>query len=150
MVATLRSRVGIYGAIIMIVVAVTVIALVGYRLYYATIAATPQKALRIYLDTLSRGDMVALYDMSRGSAAQTQAEFAAMMSALVAERRLTTEGAAIETIGRQDNVSYYRVMAKLLTSDGSYRLQPLIFEVVQEGNAWRVALFVPPSAYPSD
>jgi hypothetical protein len=149
MLGALRSRLGIYGIVAVFVVLITVLAIAGYRIYYTTLAATPEKAVAAYLDTLNKGDLTTLYSLTLGASSQSQAEFANQVSALVKDKRLTTNGAVVERIGAQGNQYYYRVMAKLATPDGSYRLTPLVLQTGQEGNIWRVALFVSPSVVPS-
>ena len=145
----LVKRLGVYGIVAVVVIGITVIAILGYRLYYSVLADTPEKAVRSYLDTLNKGDMMKLYDMTRGASGQTQAEFATMISSLMKDKRLSADSMAVEAIGRQGNVYYYRVMGKLRTSDGSYRLLPLILEAGQEGNVWRVGVYLPPAALPA-
>ncbi len=148
MAVLLRSRLGIYAIVTLGVILFTVVVIVGYRLYDATIADTPEKAVRLYLDALNKGDMVKLYDMTRASG-QTQAEFAAMMETLVKDRRLSADVSALEHIGRHGAASYYRAMAKLRTADDSYRLSPLVLEAAKDGRTWRVGLYLPPAAMPS-
>ncbi len=147
--AALLKRVGIYGVVALVIGGVTLIAILGYRVYYNFVADTPERAVRLYLDTLNKGDMMKLYDMTRGASGQTQAEFATMVNSLMKDKRLTTDTLAVESIGRQGNVYYFRVMGRLRTSDGSYRLQPLILETGQEGAVWRVGIYLPPAALPS-
>jgi len=148
MTAVAKSRLGIYGIVALVVIGVTIVSVVALRLYYDILADTPQKAVRAYIDTLNKGDLTKLYDMTRGASSQSQAEFAAMVGSLVRERRLTADAVALEAIGRQGNTYYYRLMAKLRTSDGSYRLLPLILEAGQEGKVWRVGVYLPPAALP--
>ena len=149
MFGALRSRLGIYVIVVVVVVLITILVIAGYRVYYTTVAATPEKAISTYLDTLNKGDLVKLYSLTLGASGQSQAEFANQVGALVKDKRLTTDGAVIETIGRQGNLFYYGVTAKLTTPDGSYRQVPLLLEAAQEGNSWRVALFVAPAAVPA-
>jgi len=148
--AVLVRRLGIYGVVAVIVVAITVVAIGAYRLYYGVLADTPEKAVRTYIDTLNRGDMMKLYDMTLGASGQTQAEFATMIGGLVKDKRINTDGAVPDLIGRQGNVYYYRVPAKLRTADGSYRLLPLLLETGQEGNVWRAGIYLPPAALPAN
>lgn len=146
--AALLKRAGIYGVVALVVVAVTLVAVLGYRLYYDHVADTPERAVRAYLETLNSGDMMKLYDLTRGASSQTQAEFALMVNAILKDKRMTTDPLAVEKIGRQGNVHYYRVMGRLRTSDGSYRMQPLILEAGQDGAVWRIGLYLPPAALP--
>jgi hypothetical protein len=148
MAAVAKSRIGIYGIVALVIIGVTLLSVVAYRVYYSVVAATPEKAARLYLDSLDKGDMLKLYDMTLGAAGQTQAEFAAMIGSLAKDKRLDVAGAAIEPLGRQGNSYYFRVQSKLRTSDGSYRLAPLILEAGQEGNIWRVAVYASPAAFP--
>ena len=149
MFGALRGRLGIYGIVAVIVVLITILAIVGYRVYYTTLAATPEKAISAYLDTMNKGDLVKLYSLTLGASGQSQAEFANQGGALVKDKRLTTDGALVEPIGRQGNLFYFSVMGKLTTPDGSYRQMPLLLEAGQEGNTWRVAVFVSPAAVPA-
>ena len=144
--ALVKSRLGLYGVVALFVVGITLLAIVGYRVYYDVLADTPEKAVRTYMDTLNKGDMMKLYDLSRGASSQTQAEFAATVGSLVKVRRLSFESAAIESVGHKAGIYYYRVMGKLPTADGSYRLLPLMLESAQEGGAWRVGVYLPPAA----
>jgi hypothetical protein len=147
--AILLRRLGIYGVVALVIAGVTLVAVLGYRLYYDHLADTPERAVRTYLETLNNGDMMKLYDLSRGASSQTQAEFAIMVSSILKDKRLTTDPLAVESIGRQGNVHYFRVMGRLRASDGSYRLLPLFLESGQEGAVWRVSMYLPPAALPS-
>jgi hypothetical protein len=149
MAALAKSRFGIYGIVALAVIAITAIAIVGYRIYYEVVADTPEKAARLYLDVLNKGDMMKLYDMTRGASGQTQSEFALMVNWLIKDNRLSAEGAAIEPLGKQAGVHYFRVMVKLRAGDGSYRLLPIILETGKEGNTWRVGVYLPPSSLPT-
>jgi len=145
----LRSSLGIYSIIALAVIAATLLTIVGYHLYYVTLADTPQKAAHTYLDTLNKGDMMKLYDTTLGAGAQTQSEFAIMISSLVKDKRLTIDGTSMVSIGHQGSSYYYQVTGKLATSDGSYRSLTFILQTAQEANVWRVSLYVPPPALPS-
>lgn len=151
MLGALRGRFGIFGIVALVVILVTLLVFFGYRFYMSNIANTPERAVRTYLDTLNQGDMVKLYDMTRGASGQTQAEFANSMAFLTKDKRITIDTAASPAlyIGREGVVSYYRVMARLRTADGSYRLLPILVEAVREGDVWRVGLYVPPLAIPT-
>jgi len=144
MLAGCRSRLGVYGVVAIVVVVVTIVAIVAYSVYQNSVAQTPERAVKTYLDTLNKGDMAKLYDMSRNAQGQTQAEFAATMNATFRNRTLNIEGVAIQSLGRKNDVSYFLVTGKLSASDGSYRQVPLVLEVAPEGNTRRVGLFLPP------
>ena len=145
----LGKRLGIYGIVAVVIVGITLLVIAGYRLYNQNFADTPEKAVRAYLDTLNKGDMLKLYDMTRGASGQTQAEFAVMVSGIMKDQRVTTDPTALASIGRQGGVYYYRITGHVKASDGSYRLAPLILEAAQEGSAWRVSVYLPPAAYPA-
>ncbi len=149
MAAFFKTRLGVYGIVTVVIVLLTLLTVVGYRFYQSFVANTPQKAALSYIDTLSKGDMMKLYDMTRDASGQTQAEFASMMSSLVKDNRLIADGAVFEQIGHQGNVYYYRITTRLRASDGSYRLLPLLLEVAQDGNAWRMSPYLPPVAIPT-
>lgn len=146
MLAGCRSRLGVYGVVAIVVVVVIVVAVAAIGVYQNTVASTPEKAVKAYLDTLNKGDMAKLYDMTLNAQGQTQAEFAAMMNALFKNRTLNIEGAAIQSLGRKNNASYFLVSGKMSASDGSYRQVPVVLEVTPDGNTWRVSLFLPPPA----
>jgi hypothetical protein len=143
--ALLKSRLGLYGVVALFVVGITMLAIVSYRVYNQVWADTPDKAVRTYMNTLNKGDMMKLYDLSRGASSQTQAEFAASIGALVTDKHISFQEAAIESIGQSGGVHYYRVTGKAPTTDGSYRLLPLILESAQEGGVWRVGMYLPPA-----
>jgi hypothetical protein len=143
------KRLGIYGVVAVVILAVTLLAVGGYRLYYNYVADTPEKAVRAYLETLNKGDMLKLYDMTRGASSQTQSEFAIAVSTMMKDQRVTADPLDVQSIGRQGSVYYYRVTGHMRASDGSYRLAPLLMEAGQEGNVWRVGMYLPPSAFPS-
>jgi Tfp pilus assembly protein PilE len=144
MVAASRRRLGVYGLIAIVVVLLIIAVVAAYAVYQNTVAPTPERAVKTYLDTLNSGDMIKLYDMTLDTQGQTQAEFAATMNTLFQNRTLNIEGVAIQSLGHKNNASYFQVTGKLSASDGSYRQVPLVLEVVPDGNAWRVSLFLPP------
>jgi hypothetical protein len=149
MIGALRSRLGLYGIVVVVVVLITSAVIAGYRFYYTNLAATPEKAVSTYVDTLNRSDLATLYTLTLGAASQSQAEFANQVGALIKDKRLTIDGTSRAPIGRQGNTFYFTVTARLSTPDGSYRMAPLILEAAQEGNIWRVGLFLSPAVVPS-
>jgi hypothetical protein len=149
MFAAWRSRLGVYGVVTIIVVVITVIAIAAYGVYNVGFASTPEKAVTTYLDTMNGGDMARLYDMTLGASSQTQAEFAGQLSAVIKDNRLSADASSLQSLGKNGDTRYYRVMARLSTADGSYRTIPLVLAAAQEGKSWQVSIYLPPAALPT-
>lgn len=137
----MRTRILIYGIVILAVVALTALAYVAYQWYYTSFTPTPEKALNEYFTAFSTADYSRMYEMTRGvpGSPQTAAEFATQVKWLTKEMPPRISGVQLEPIGSQGTARYYRVQLKLTTADGSYRLVSMLVEVVQEGSSWKVS-----------
>ena len=137
----MRTRIVVYGVAILAVVALTALAFVTYQWYYNSYAATPEKALNEYFLDFSKGDYARMYEMTRGipGSPQTAGEFAAQLKWLTKDAPPRITSVQLEPIGSQGTARFYRVLLKLTTPDGSYRLISMLVEVVQEGSNWKVS-----------
>lgn len=137
----MTKRILVYGGITVAVVLVAVAAFFAYQFYYNTYAETPEKALTEYFAAFSRGDYSRMYDMTRGvpGSPQTAGEFAAQVRWLVKDTPPKIASVQLESVGSKGTAHYYKVLLKLTTADGSYRLVSLLAEVTQEGDAWKVS-----------
>ena len=108
----MRTKILVYGGLLVGVVILSVAVYFGYQFYYATFAATPEKALQEYFAALSRGDYSRMYDMTRGvpGSPQTAGEFAAQVRWLVKETPPRLAGVDLEQVGSKGNARYYRAL----------------------------------------
>jgi len=136
-----RTKIMIYGGLLIVVLALALGLYFGYQFYYSSFAVTPEKTLQEYFAAFSRGDYSRMYDMTRGvpGSPQTAGEFAAQVRWLVKDTPPRIATVELESIGTKGSAHYYKALLKLITPDGSYRLVSLLVEVVQDGDAWKVS-----------
>ena len=137
----LRTKILAYAGLVVGAAVLAVAVYFGYQFYYATFAATPEKALQEYFAALSRGDYSRMYDMTRGvpGSPQTAGEFAAQVRWLTRETPPRLGGVELEQVGSKGNARYYRAQLKIATADGSYRLVSILVEAAEEGGVWKVS-----------
>ena len=137
----MRTKILLYGGLLVGVLILSVSVYFGYQFYYATFAATPEKALQEYFAALSRGDYSRMYDMTRGvpGSPQTAGEFAAQVRWVVKDTPPRLAGVDLGQVGSKGNARYYRADLKIATSDGSYRTVSILVEVAEEGGVWKVS-----------
>jgi hypothetical protein len=137
----MRTKLTIYGALIVVVVLLAVGLYAGYQFYYSSFAATPEKAVVEYFSAFSRGDYNRMYDMTRGvpGSPQTAGEYASQVRWLVKDTPPRIASTELEDLGSKGSARYFKTLLKLLTPDGSYRMVSLLVEVVQDGSLWKVS-----------
>jgi hypothetical protein len=137
----MRTKLMVYGGLIVVIVLLSVGLYAGYQFYYTTFAATPEKAVLEYFSAFSRGDYNRMYEITRGvpGSPQTAGDFSSQVRWLVKDtppRIATTE---LEDLGSKGSARYFKVLLKLLTPDGSYRMVSMLVEVVQDGSVWKIS-----------
>jgi hypothetical protein len=137
----MRTKLMVYGGLIVVVVLLAVGLYAGYQFYYSSFAATPEKALVEYFAAFSRGDYNRMYDMTRGvpGSPQTAGEFSSQVRWLVKDTPPRIASTELEDLGSKGSARYFKTLLKLLTPDGSYRMVSLVVEVVQDGSVWKVS-----------
>lgn len=137
----MRTKIMVYGGLIIVVALLTVGLYSGYQLYYSSFADTPEKAVQEYFAAFSRGDYNRMYDMTRGvpGSPQTSAEFGAQVRWLVKDVPPRIANVEVDSIGSKGSARYYKVLLRLVTPDASYRVVSLLVEVMQDETDWKIS-----------
>jgi hypothetical protein len=137
----MRTKLMVYGGLIVAIVLLSGALYAGYQFYYTSFAATPEKAVVEYFNSFSRGDFNRMYEMTRGvpGSPQTAGEFSAQVRWLVKDTPPRIATTDLEDLGSRGSARYFKVLLKLLTPDGSYRMVSMLVEVVQDGSVWKVS-----------
>jgi hypothetical protein len=143
----MRTRILLYGGLFIAAVLLSAGIYYGYQFYYANFAPTPEKAITEYFTAFGKGDYGHMYDMNRGvpGSPQTAADFAAQVRYLVKDAPPNIATTTLESIGSKGTGRYFKVLLKLVTPDGSYRMVSILVETMQDGDVWKVSYpFAPP------
>jgi hypothetical protein len=137
----MRTKLMVYGGLVVVVVLLSVGLYAGYQFYYSSFAATPEKAVVEYFGAFSRGDYSRMYEMTRGvpGSPQTAGDFGSQVRYLVRDTPPRIASTQLEDLGSKGSARYFKVLVKLLTADGSYRMVSMLVEVVQDGSVWKIS-----------